>query len=164
MYPFNGVSTPITSTDYIMDFFDDLEKIIEKFEKFRNLCDEFEEFNDPSIEIAARKYVEVKNKLKELCEYHPIEKKDDDESEDDESEDDESEDDDEMEDEGEGNDESGDSDDNAMHQKDAEDVEGSDDDEDKCSGCDKCCLDNFLSPFKDYVMTLGDGGSLIFLD
>ena len=61
-------------------------------------------------------------------------------------------------------DESGDSDDNAMHQKDAEDVEGSDDDEDKCSGCDKCCLDNFLSPFKDYVMTLGDGGSLIFLD
>ena len=93
------------------------------------------------------------DKLKELCEYHPIEKKDG-----------ESEEDDEMEDEGEGNDESGDSDDNAMHQKDAEDVEGSDDDEDKCSGCDKCCLDNFLSPFKDYVMTLGDGGSLIFLD
>ena len=142
MYPFNGVSTPITSTDYIMDFFDDLEKIIEKFEKFRNLCDEFEELNDPSIEIAARKYVEVKNKLKELCEYHPIEKKDG-----------ESEEDDEMEDEGEGNDESGDSDDNAMHQKDAEDVEGSDDDDDeeKCSGCNKCCLDNLLSPFKDYV-------------
>ena len=159
MYPFNGVSIPITSTDYIMEFFDDLEKIIEKFEKFRNLCDEFEDFNDPSIEIAARKYVEVKNKLKELCEYHPIEKKDEDESEDD----------DEMEDEGEGNDESGvsdDSDDNGMHQKVAEDVEGSDDDDDededededddeddeeKCSGCNKCCLDNLLSPFKDFV-------------
>ena len=159
MYSFNAAPTPTTSIDYIMDFFDDLEKIIEKFEEFRNLCDEFEDFNDPNIDTAARKYVEVKNKLKELCEYHPIEKKDDDESEDDESEDD-----DEMEDEGEGNDKSGDSDDNAMHQKDAEDVEGSDDDEDKCSGCDKCCLDNFLSPFKDYVMTLGDGGSLIFLD
>ena len=75
MYPFNGVPTSTTSIDYIMDFFDELEGIIEKFERFKNLCDEFEDFNDPNIEIAARKYVEVKNKLKELCEYHPVEKK-----------------------------------------------------------------------------------------
>ena len=75
MYPFNGGPTPTTSIDYIMDFFDELEGIIEKFERFKNLCDEFEDFNDPNIEIAARKYVEVKNKLKELCEYHPVEKR-----------------------------------------------------------------------------------------
>ena len=61
MYPFNGGPTPTTSIDYIMDFFDEFEGIIEKFERFKNLCDEFEDFNDPNIEIAARKYVEVFN-------------------------------------------------------------------------------------------------------
>ena len=155
MYPFNGVPAPTTSIDYIMDFFDELEEIIEKFERFKDLCDEFEDFNDPNIEIAARKYVEVKNKLKELCEYHPVEKKDDDdesEDDDDESKDDESEED-AMEDDGEGvNDESGeDSDDNDKHQKVDEDEEDSDSDDENCSGCNKCCLENLLSPFKEYV-------------
>ena len=153
MYPFNGVPAPTTSIDYIMDFFDELEGIIEKFERFKNLCDEFEDFNDPNVEIAARKYVEVKNKLKELCEYHPVEKKDDDdesEDDDDESKDDESEED-AMEDDGEEvNDESGEeSDDNGKHQEVDEDEEDSDDE--NCSGCNKCCLENLLSPFKEYV-------------
>ena len=160
MYPFNGVPTPTTSIDYIMDFFDELEGIIEKFERFKDLCDEFEDFNDPNIEIAARKYVEVKNKLKELCEYHPVEKKEDDNEFEDESdneseeedddefkeEDDEESEEDAMEDDDEEvNDESGeDSDDN-------EDEEDSDNDDENCSGCNKCCLENLLSPFKAYV-------------
>ena len=81
-------------------------------------------------------------------------KDDDDESEDDddESKDDESEED-AMEDDGEGvNDESGeDSDDNGKHQKVDEDEEDSDSDDENCSGCNKCCLENLLSPFKAYV-------------
>ena len=56
-----------------------------------------------------------------------------------------------MEDDGEEvNDESGEeSDDNGKHQEVDEDEEDSDDE--NCSGCNKCCLENLLSPFKEYV-------------